>query len=239
MSETVAPNGQRISFMATVTCQHLSPAIKPLDIDVLAARQVAPLAVLMQRENVFAVVAATQHEGFRIVHAYVSPGESDPMFADLKKDPHVWHYTAATQLAGDHYARLRAQAEILQEDRAYAECRALVLDVAAATQSPDRAKACGQLMETVDRARGMRQAQAAQAERMDLERERLAVELRGARAAEEAASAQRMQAVFSAAAASGRAFQRPPIQIQPIGGDRRTTYTNCTTYGRNTDCTTR
>ncbi len=225
-------NGVAMPFMTRVVCPFPAgqAAITASDVDLEAARYAAPLGVLLGREVVFVGVDPKPAQGTWSIVAYYSPGApADAMANELGKMPNIRRFMAAQMLAPSDYAALVARADVLKEDRVYASCKSLVLDVAAAANEPGRAQSCVRALEVIDRTRSQRQANASSQEMIALERERAGIERQAVDDARRARVADAVSHFLHDRA------NPPPIEMPHFGGVR----TSCTTYGHNTDCTTR
>jgi hypothetical protein len=217
--------GARIPFMLQVACPQLV-GLTDEDYRGVTARKAASIGVLLEREMV-SVARPPQPRGQWTVNAYLSTGPGDSFFDYVSKQPGFAHFPATAVFAPDTMAALRGRAARLREERAYNQCRHMMVDIEASAAAPEKSQACARLVEAVDRDRSLLESQAARYEMAALERSRLQLEQNRASAED----FRRLGDSIREIAAS-----RPPIQIAPIG--RRSVTTNCHTYGTVTNCTT-
>lgn len=138
----------------------------------------------------------------------------------------ISYYTAEIVL-GDEYLQLEAVHAQLKEERVYAQCRKLVIDVDAAAKDPSRAAACMNTMSMIDHERDQLRAAKTAEEALELQRETLRQEHQRREVAERSAEAeerrrrwQRIGEIFSQPAVPST--YRTECQNGPLG-------VNCTT----------
>jgi hypothetical protein len=178
----------------------------------------ARLAVLLESEVFYAAPRpASQPNHFGLVLYYPSD-EVDRGW--LRHEPVADLFAASADqiLSPEELSSLRERVAIQNEDIAYEECRALVLDVNKSTQNPRRAQACANAMAVVDQARSVRQQtrllqqQAEFAERQRKEMERLRQEIEAEQLQEEQRERRRriFRAIGAGLSAYGQALQGGP-----------------------------
>ncbi len=233
-------------YTFVITCP-LLPMYKWQQVAKFALVPAARLAVLLESEEFYAAPQpASQASHFGLVLYYPS---DDADRGWLKHEPVSDLFAASADqiLPPEELSALREQVAIQNEDLAYEECRALVLDVNKSTQDPKRAQACTNAMAVVDRARSVRQQtrflqqQAELAERQREEMERLRLEIEAEQRQEEQGERQRriLRAIGAGLSAYGQAIQNGPTASaytsQPSAHRRRPAETQQNSRGCSSD----
>ncbi len=140
-----------------VTCP-LPPGYQKGAIAVRGWRQVLGLALSLDCEEYAYREADAPAGSFRGFFWLATPEQ----LATLKEHPKPEYEFRKVRdmLSASDYAHYKERAAIAREDRAYGECKALVLDIDASTADPARAQACANTMAVIDRTRAQRQAEA-------------------------------------------------------------------------------
>jgi hypothetical protein len=217
-------------YTYVITCP-LLPMYRWQDVAKFALVPAARLAVLLESEAFFAAPQrASRPNHFGLVLYYPS---DDVDRGWLRHEPVSGLFAAAADqiLSPDELHALREKVAIRNEDLAYEECRALVLDINKATQNPQRAQACTNAMAAIDRARSVRQQtrllqqQAEFAERQREEMKRMEEENEARQQEEETRERRRrilraigagLSAIGNAASAGAQAGNTTASTTQPV-----------------------
>jgi hypothetical protein len=226
--DVLSEKGLPVVFVRKAICPY-SPTwegITPTMVDFQASRFAAPFGVLIEREYMFAAVLPDAPQGKRGLLVYYSNGPgADPIYEGLVNAKRMAHFLACSVLPAEQCGGLRNTVARWKEERAYADCRALLFNVDASAQQPERAQACARMVEIVDRNRAMQQAREDRQQALDMQQAQLDVARRAARAA-----------ALNDIGNSLQNYKAPPIQMKPFGGTTSTT--NCIPVGNGMNCTT-
>jgi hypothetical protein len=154
------PSDDKSETRAYVIDCPLDPSLTSSDVIPGAIHRAAILAAFLEAEEFLALNIADPPAGLFRISLFYAPANKTDFFDRAKVDgsPEFVLLKTADVLSPRVYDEIKEKVEITKENKVYAQCKTLVLDIDASTREPARAAACSNTMVVVDRNRMARQS---------------------------------------------------------------------------------